>query len=357
MQQAAENKPNPIKSPWFFEYVNEYINLHLLKIIGRSKAMIAAEKDTLTLFLRYISHELKIDFKKFKFSDCSERIVREWLDYEVNIKGNTEITRNQRLVSLRNYVLYASDKDVSIACLYLALVNIPQITVTKKIKEVLNDNQIALIIGQSDNDLRGKRNKVMLFLLYETAIRVSELVNIKLSDLILDTDHPQIHIFGKGKRHRNVYISEETKQMLEKYVSLFHNHINDSVADPPLFYSLRNQSRTALTSRSIQKILSINAAKAREKNSTIPLHVHPHMLRRSKACKLYQNGTNILTVSAILGHSSIDTTAKYYAKPSEEQQITAIKKTGLSEQLKLKKQSLSDRQKMELLEKAGIRYR
>ncbi len=356
MQQVAENKQDD-KSPWFFEYVNDYINLHLIKTLKRSNATITAERDSLTLFLRYITQELKIDFRIFTFSDCDAKIVRGWLEHEISVKGNAEATRNQRLVSLRNYILYASEKSVSAASLYLELMNVPYLTIVNKIKEILNDEQISLIIRQNDSSLKGKRNKVMLYLLYETAVRVSELVNIKLSDLTLEIEHPQIHIFGKGKRHRNVYISNETREMLQKYVSIFHNDQNIANEDPPLFFSMHNFEKTPLTNRAVQKILSECANKAREINKTIPSHVHPHMFRRSKACKLYQNGTSILTVASILGHSSIETTSKSYARPSDEQQLTAINKTGLSKQLKLKSLKLNDSQKQEILEKAGIRYK
>ena len=325
MSDSDNQNKDTKKLPNFLDYTNDYLNDYLPNNKLVSKYTIANIKSTLRLFTKYIFIVKKIKFNDFKFSDCTPELIREWLDYEQETNDSSISTRNQKLIRLREYVYYVStNKDSLVSSVYLKLYNIPMQRSEKKIKEVLTEQQVKLIIDSSkDLEINGKykdRNWVILFLLFETAIRVSELVDIKLSDLVLNTEEPNLHILGKGKKHRSILLKQDTVNILKKYCSRYHNNSCD---DSPLFYSLKNGIPGKLTTRNIQKIVKQCSDAARLIDKTIPNSVYPHMFRRSKATELYQSGAPIELVSHFLGHNQIDTTT-IYAQPSNEQLRNSI---------------------------------
>lgn len=141
------------------------------------------------------------------------------------------------------------------------------------------------------------RDTTILALLYNSAIRLSELLALKLSDVNLKNTTPYLRIHGKGDKERIVSISENTVKHLEHYIKLFHNQANP------------------MSPGNVERIINKYAEKIRPKHPDLPAKVHPHMFRRTRATNLYQSDVELELVSRILGHASTQTT-RIYAKPS-----------------------------------------
>jgi integrase/recombinase XerD len=166
---------------------------------------------------------------------------------------------------------------------------IPKIRIKTKqtLPRHLNENDINILRSH----IKDKRDLLIFDLLYTTGIRVSELCNIKISDIKDD----EILINGKGNKQRIVVIDKELQQRIKSYINEKKN------TNEYLFTGYKNKNLDRTT---VNKILT--------KYSKISgLKVHPHCLRHSCATKLINNGAPLLLVQNLLGHKSISTTQIY----------------------------------------------
>ena len=147
----------------------------------------------------------------------------------------------------------------------------------------------------------------MLSLLYDTAARASEIINLKLEDINLENKYVILH--GKGKKQRIVPIMEETKKLLIKYIEEFKliNYLFDNKGKK---YSNNN----------IYMIVN------KYKNIIPNKKLSPHVFRHTRAVHLLDHGINIVYIQELLGHSSVETTQKFYAKVIEKTKFEAIEK-------------------------------
>ncbi len=143
------------------------------------------------------------------------------------------------------------------------------------------------------------RDRLILELLYATGVRVSELTNIKISDI--DFANQSIRILGKGRKERIVYYNDVVKDLLSKYLKVYQE-LNKKGED----YLILNFQGDKLTTAGISYIINQVIKKI-----SFQKHVTPHMLRHSFATHLLNNGCDLLTVQELLGHSSISTTGIY----------------------------------------------
>ncbi len=188
-------------------------------------------------------------------------------------------------------------------------------------KYILEDGQVAEILAEASKDEKGYRNRVMLLLLYDTAMRVSEITALKTNQLYLDRKRPFVAVRGKGNKDRHIALSEKMANILKTYIRKYHRDLSSY-----LFYTKSKGEFCRMSERNVQIMLQDYASKAREKDSSIPEHVHPHALRRARATGLYRNGMPIELVSSLLGHNQIETT-RVYAKPSIEQMRQNMEKS------------------------------
>ena len=151
-----------------------------------------------------------------------------------------------------------------------------------------------------------------MILLFDSAIRVSELTGLTVGSVRLDAAY--IHVHGKGNKERIVAITDKTVQHLRSYIKQFHA---DKHIDVPLFYSRIKGNIAPMSSGNIARIINKYADQIRPDCPELPERVHPHMFRRTRATGLYRSGVELEMISVILGHSSTQTT-RLYAAPSVE---------------------------------------
>lgn len=165
----------------------------------------------------------------------------------------------------------------------------------------LYQSEIKLLLDTIDQStLLGRRNFILILLLYSTGLRVSELVNLRLNDI---TREPILNIIGKGEKPRIVPINKYCYMELLEYIHstrvvLLKNNDHD--------YIFVNKNGGPLTDRGVRDILN------REINKVAQLHkITPHTIRHSFASHLLENGMDIRMVQELLGHSSLSTTQVY----------------------------------------------
>lgn len=171
---------------------------------------------------------------------------------------------------------------------------IPRPKKPQQLPRLLNETEIAKLF----NALTNKKHKAMLFTAYSAGLRVSEIVNLKLSDI--DSQRMQILIRNaKGKKDRYVNLSPVLLDLLRSY-------IKQSKPRPLEYLFESEQTLTAYPTRTVQQIFSNAKAKA-----NIRKEVGIHSLRHSFATHLLDKGTDIRYIKDLLGHFDIKTTERY----------------------------------------------
>lgn len=168
--------------------------------------------------------------------------------------------------------------------------------------DVLSDEEISLIQQTFDRSTpEGERNYVIVEVLYGCGLRVSELVNLKLSNIYADEQYLQV--IGKGDKERWVPINEHALKLMLSYIHNIRSHIVKSAEDKYVFLNRRGHQ---LTRQMVFIMLreAVAAAGIRKK-------VSPHSLRHSFATELVENGADLRAVQEMLGHESISTTEIY----------------------------------------------
>ena len=155
------------------------------------------------------------------------------------------------------------------------------------------------------NSRTGIRDKALLLLFYNTGARVSEIVDLKLHDVCLD-GAGQVHLLGKGKKHRNCPLWPETVTALQAYLE------QRSPKEPGIEYLFLNANGAPITRFGIRYITNKYGAAAQDQCPSIKTKtVNPHTIRHTTAMHLLRSGNDVNMVSYWLGHADINTTHIY----------------------------------------------
>lgn len=306
-------KKNQMDSSLFFSKTNDFLNLYLPEQIVRSRHTIKTYRDGLTIFRRYVTDQQKISMRNFTFAGCTHDFLLDYLAY-LKASGCTEATCNNRLAAIRAYLWYAADSDITLQSVALTASKVPFLREPGKTKEVIQPEDFAALLNAPPATKMGTRDRTIMILMYDSAVRISELLDLKLSCVELNGNMPFIKVHGKGDKERVVSITDKTVQHLKKYMELYHG---DHVPDRPLFYTIINGNLEKMSSGNVSRMIKKYAEQIRSEHPDLPSKIYCHMFRRTRATNLYQSGVELELVSRILGHSSTQTT-RIYASPSME---------------------------------------
>ena len=228
---------------------------------------------------------------------CSSSTVKRYLYKNFSNKNSRSQARSiSALKSFFNYLLFEGKINSS------PLNDIESPKIENRLPEVLTEDEIKRLICSVNLDSEfGQRNKTIIEVLYGTGIRVSELTELKLSNIFFNENI--LKVTGKGNKERFVPLGKIASIEIKKYLSYRDKlKINSKFSDI-LFL---NKYGRQLTRSMIFKVI-----KDSSKNANIDKKISPHTLRHSYATHLLKNGADLRTIQLILGHESITTTEIY----------------------------------------------
>ena len=267
------------------------IFLNMLKVERNFSAhTLKSYHDDLIQFNHFLDQEL-LNLKTFEYKDA-----RNYLSflYSQNLKRTTV---SRKISTLRTFYEFWMTQDESIINPFVQLVHpkkeqyLPQFFYEEEMEELFKT--------VAKDSKKGLRDRVILELLYATGIRVSELVNIKLSDI--DMSLPGVKVLGKGNKERFVPFGEFCRRSIEQYLNEFKpvQHARHS-------FLIVNMKGEAITERGVRHVLNDIV-----KRTAGVTDIHPHKLRHTFATHLLNQGADLRTVQSLLGHVNLSTTGKY----------------------------------------------
>ncbi|MCA9367391.1 tyrosine-type recombinase/integrase [Candidatus Kaiserbacteria bacterium] len=262
---------------------------------------------TVENYERYLSRFF--DFAKVKKpADIREEQVREFRLHLNRQKGSKvggrvepmkRRTQNYYLIALRAFLKYLRKRGIeAISPERIELAKVPERSL-----DLISAAELTRLRNAPDTkSLEGKRDKAILELLFSTGLRISELCALSIDDVDLSRD--EFSVRGKGDKVRVVFLSDTAKRALQEYL-MARKDLDDA-----LFVRYGRKANDGgeprIHPRAVQRLLKTYAAKA-----GITRKVTPHVIRHSFATDLLQNGADIRSVQALLGHASINTTQVY----------------------------------------------
>lgn len=273
------------------KHYTDYLKLEL----SLSDNSVEAYQHDVDLFLQYLEAELL----STEINDINLQTIENFFAYlyDLNIGATSQARILSGLKSFYRYLLSENitDTDPTI------LISSP--TLGRHLPEVLSYEEIQMMIDSIDLSLpNGHRNKAMIEVLYGCGLRVSELINLQISDIYKNEGF--LRIFGKGSKERLVPIGDNSLRILYQYIEGARLHVNIK----PKFTDtvFLNSRGTSLTRQMVFLIVKDLA----ERNG-IKKSISPHTLRHSFATHLLEGGANLLAVQQMLGHASVSTTEIY----------------------------------------------
>ena len=317
-------KTSSLNKSLFFSKTNEYLNVYLPKQAVKSGKTIKTYTDALTVFRRYLYEERGISIRSFRFEDCTRELLLDYLAYLK--RDHKAASCNNRMAAIRSYLWYVADGDISMQSIALMASKVPRIREPKVVREIIQEADFNALLASPPNTRIGIRDRTIMILLYDSAIRVSELLSLNVSSINFSSSPVYIRIHGKGDKERIVTITEKTVAHLRMYLKIYHS---DKTDDMPLFYTVIKGRTDRMSPGNVGRIINKYASAIREEHPDLPEKIYPHMFRRTRACNLYQDGVELELVSRILGHSSTQTT-RIYATPSVEMMRKAMEHSDSS---------------------------
>jgi site-specific recombinase XerD len=261
---------------------------------GRSVKTIENYDRYLTRFLSYA--------KVSKPSQLTEQLVREfriYLNRQAGVSGSMKLkTQNYYMISLRAFLKFMRKRDIE-------SLNPERIELAKtsaRDLDLITANELERLMSAPKGDtLTALRDKAMMELFFSTGLRVSELCALNRD---IDLSRDEFSVRGKGEKVRVVFLSPTAKAALRAWESKRKD------LDDALFIQLgknaKNANELRITTRSVERIIKKYAIKA-----GITRKVTPHVIRHSFATDLLENGADLRSVQALLGHANIATTQVY----------------------------------------------
>lgn len=302
------------------KHIGNFFTKYLSAERGASSNTIRAYALGMVQFVGYLEASGKASVQKSSTAVLTKVNVLDflsWLETDRHVSVNT---RNHRLAVIHSFCRYMMKADITHIDRWQDILSIKSKKARPKTMSFLSVEGMRLLLESIPTDnMAGRRDLAMIALLYDSAARVNELINLRPCDLHLG--HPAyIVLRGKGNKNRSVPLQDNEVNLLKRYIE--ENRLDrQELQTEPLF---KNRTGSRLTGAGITYLLMKYVKAAHAVNpELVPKALSPHCLRHSKAMHLLQAGVNLIYIRDILGHSSIITT-EIYARADSKQKRDAL---------------------------------
>ena len=290
--------PRPLS---FALLVQQFFTEYLVTQRALSPRTIASYRDAMLLFLDFARKRLGKMPTAFNLADIEPDLILAFLDHLEQERHNSVRSRNLRLTALRAFLKFAARRAVSSFYVIERALGVPMKRLERPILGFLSREEMLAVLGQPGDTWTSQRDHLLLTMLYNTGARVSEIIGVKVGDVIMD-ESPCVHLRGKGRKQRTTPIWKSTVQEIRAWL----------VRNPTLGADaalLPNREGHAMTRCNVWQRLNIAMARAAKMHSSLlNRSISPHSIRHTTAMHLLQSGVAFSVIALWLGHESTITT-------------------------------------------------
>ena len=298
------SKTTAPKPPSFPALVQQFFTEYLVGQRALSPRTVASYRDAMVLFLNFTHKHLGSEPTALRLADIDPDLILAFLDDLEQQRHNTVRSRNLRLTALRAFLKFAARRDVSSLHDIERALGVPMKRFERPILGFLSHEEMLAVIGQASDTWTSQRDHLMLTMLYNTGARVSEIIGIRVSDVVLH-GASCVHLRGKGRKQRSTPLWKTTAQEIRAW--LRHNPTLGT--DAAL---LPNRDGHPMTRSNVTQRLDIAVTRAAaEFPSLAKRSISPHTIRHTTAMHLLQSGVPFNVIALWLGHESMSTTHQY----------------------------------------------
>ena len=286
-----------------------------------SPETVKSYRDTFRIFMKYLESHHKTKPVAITINHLEAEYILGFLNYLEKERGNQSKTINTRHSAIGSFLKFLSFELPEYSGLISRSLMIPYRKEEKRQMDFLTKDEYQALYNSCEKGSElGHRDQLMLIILYNTGVRVSELIGLATQDIITDSSGlaSYIHVHGKGRKERDIPLWKSTATFLRKYVDA-----RNMDGSSKLFI---NRTDGALTRSGVRYRLNCLVEKASESIPSMKRkNISAHTFRHTVALNLLQSGVDISTIAIWLGHESILTTHKYMEADIEMKRRTLEK--------------------------------
>lgn len=307
--------PRPVS---FASLVQQFFTEYLVKQRAVSPRTIASYRDAMMLFLDFAHERLGKSPTALSLSDFEPDLILAFLDHLELDRHNSVRSRNLRLTALRSFLKFAARRDVSSFYFIERALGVPMKRFERTMLGFLSREEMLAVLGQPGDTWTSKRDHLLLAMLYNTGARVSEIIGVRVGDVVMDGS-ACVHLLGKGRKQRSTPLWKSTVQEIRAWLRYNPTLGSDAALLP-------NRDGHAMTRFNVTQRLDIAVSRAAEIYSGLSNRsISPHTIRHTTAMHLLQSGVAFSVIALWLGHESMSTTHRY-VEANLEMKVQALAK-------------------------------
>jgi len=297
--------PDPKPTPSFPLLLQRFFVEHLGSQRAVSPRTIAAYRDTFRLLLSFAEAKIGKAPTGLALADLDAQLILSFLDHLEKVRSNGARSRNARLAALRSFLKYAAHHDLTALPVIEQALAIPMKRFERPVLGFLSRDEMQAILDAPDaRTWAGQRDRALFSLMYNTGARVSEVIGLRVGDVLVDGS-AVAHLHGKGRKERSVPLWRTTASLIRSW----KRRLDDPGEDQFLFPN-RGGGRMARSNVTQRLELAVSAAAERHPGLA-RRSISPHTVRHTTAMHLLQSGVDIAVIALWLGHESPATTHMY----------------------------------------------
>src|SRR5438105_1645947 len=293
-----------LRPPSFASLVQQFFTAYLVTQRALSPRTIASYRDALMLFLDFAHQRLRKAPTALRLADIEPDLILAFLDHLEQQRHNTVRSRNLRLTALRAFLKFAARRDVSSLYVIERALGVPMKRFERPMLGFLSREEMLAVMGEPGSTWTSQRDHLLLAMLYNTGARVSEIIGVRVADVVLDGS-PCVHLRGKGRKQRSVPLWKTTVQEVRAWLRR-----NPTLSGGAAL--LPNRDGQAMTRANVNQRLDIAVTRAAKTHRSLAKRsFSPHSIRHTTAMHLLQSGVDFSVIALCLGHESVTTTHRY----------------------------------------------
>jgi len=292
------------RPPSFASLVQQFFTEYLVAQRAVSPRTVASYRDALMLFLDFASTKLKKAPISLKLNDIQPALILAFLDHLERERHNAVRSRNLRLTALRAFLKFAGRRDVASLHVVERALAVPMKRFERPMLGFLTREEMVAVLGQPGATWISQRDHLLLAMLYNTGARVSEIIGVRVADVILDGG-ACVHLHGKGRKQRSIPLWHTTVVEVRAWLRL------NPALDSETALLPNRDGQPMSRSNVVQRLDLAVALAATQAPGILKKRVSPHTLRHTTAMHLLQSGVPFNVIALWMGHESVTTTHRY----------------------------------------------